>query len=81
MDRNAPGPRPPLQHKPKPKPSSLVRAMYAYDAQDTDELSFKENDRIEVLREGGQIEESGQLKANQCTLANISVVHRLGLIS
>lgn len=51
MDRNAPGPRPPLQHKPKPKPSSLVRAMYAYDAQDTDELSFKENDRIEVLRE------------------------------
>lgn len=63
MGRNAPGPRPPLQHKPRPPPpaNSVVRAMYTYDAQDTDELSFKENDRIEVLREGEQREESEQI--------------------
>ncbi|KAL6109895.1 uncharacterized protein ACO6RY_12938 [Pungitius sinensis] len=35
---------------PKPKPRSpQCRALYAYDAQDTDELSFNANDVIEIL--------------------------------
>ncbi|MEQ2303466.1 Unconventional myosin-Ie [Ameca splendens] len=38
--------------RPKPKPRSpQCRALYAYDAQDTDELSFNTNDIIEILTE------------------------------
>lgn len=38
---------------PKPKPRSpQCRALYAYDAQDTDELSFNAEDVIEILSEG-----------------------------
>ncbi|XP_063173201.1 unconventional myosin-Ie-like [Candoia aspera] len=40
--------------KPKPKPQPCLprcRALYAYDAQDTDELSFNANDFIEIIRE------------------------------
>lgn len=38
---------------PKPKPRSpQCRALYAYDAQDTDELSFNADDVIEILSEG-----------------------------
>lgn len=40
---------------PKPKPQPCLprcRALYAYDAQDTDELSFNANDFIEIVREG-----------------------------
>ncbi|CAN9514415.1 unnamed protein product [Ophioblennius macclurei] len=38
--------------RPKPKPRSpQCRAMYAYDAQDTDELSFNADDVIELLSE------------------------------
>ncbi|XP_029360409.1 myosin IEb isoform X2 [Echeneis naucrates] len=37
---------------PKPKPRSpQCQALYAYDAQDTDELSFNANDVIEILTE------------------------------
>ncbi|XP_014677764.1 PREDICTED: LOW QUALITY PROTEIN: unconventional myosin-Ie-like [Priapulus caudatus] len=37
---------------PKPKPSlPQVKALYAYDAQDTDELSFNSNDIIEIMKE------------------------------
>ncbi|XP_037310257.1 myosin IEb [Pungitius pungitius] len=37
---------------PKPKPRSpQCRALYPYDAQDTDELSFNANDVIEILTE------------------------------
>lgn len=43
-------PKPPPQ---KPKPSlPKCRCLYAYDAQDTDELSFNEGDTIEILKEG-----------------------------
>ncbi|XP_047217761.1 myosin IEb [Girardinichthys multiradiatus] len=39
--------------RPKPKPRSpQCRALYAYDAQDTDELSFNTDDIIEILTEG-----------------------------
>lgn len=42
-------PKPPPQ---KPKPSlPKCRCLYAYDAQDTDELSFNEGDTIEILKE------------------------------
>ena len=38
---------------PRPKPRSpQCRALYAYDAQDTDELSFNADDVIEILTEG-----------------------------
>lgn len=38
---------------PPPKPSGpMVKALYDYDATDTDELNFKENDIIELLKEG-----------------------------
>ncbi|XP_042372662.1 unconventional myosin-Ie-like [Plectropomus leopardus] len=37
---------------PRPKPRSpQCRALYAYDAQDTDELSFNADDIIEILTE------------------------------
>ncbi|XP_025027120.1 unconventional myosin-Ie-like [Python bivittatus] len=39
---------------PKPKPQPCLprcRALYAYDAQDTDELSFNANDFIEIIKE------------------------------
>lgn len=43
-------PKPPPQ---KPKPGlPKCRCLYAYDAQDTDELSFNEGDTIEILKEG-----------------------------
>lgn len=41
--------------KPKPKPQPRLpqcRALYAYDAQDTDELSFNAEDLIEIVKEG-----------------------------
>lgn len=39
--------------RPKPKPRSpQCKALYAYDAQDTDELSFNADDVIEILTEG-----------------------------
>ncbi|XP_053133870.1 unconventional myosin-Ie-like isoform X2 [Hemicordylus capensis] len=40
--------------KPKPKPQPRFpqcRALYAYDAQDTDELSFNADDFIEIIKE------------------------------
>ena len=46
--------------RPKPKKKALppkpslpkARCLYAYDAQDTDELSFNEGDVIEIIKEG-----------------------------
>lgn len=41
--------------KPSPKPvprTPRCKALYAYDAQDTDELSFQPDDIIEILSEG-----------------------------
>ena len=45
--------RPKPKPTPKPKPSlPSCKTLYAYDAQDTDELSFNEGDLIEILKEG-----------------------------
>lgn len=46
--------------KPAPKPKPQVpqcKALYAYDAQDTDELSFNADDIIEIIMEGEQAEQ------------------------
>ncbi|KAL0188297.1 hypothetical protein M9458_015396, partial [Cirrhinus mrigala] len=40
--------------KPAPKPKPQVpqcKALYAYDAQDTDELSFNADDIIDIIKE------------------------------
>ena len=53
-NRPAPGggrPKPRKDLPPKPK-LPRGRCLYAYDAQDTDELSFNEGDVIEIIREG-----------------------------
>lgn len=54
--------------KPQPKPKPQVpqcKALYAYDAQDTDELSFNANDIIDIIKEGkykaGRLAGLGQL--------------------
>ena len=51
--------RPPPKARKKPPPApkpnvSLCKAVYDYDATDTDELSFKEGDTIEIIKEGKQ---------------------------
>lgn len=46
---------PPGGGRPKPAPKPKVpqcKALYAYDAQDTDELSFNAEDIIEIIKEG-----------------------------
>ena len=52
--RPAPGSgRPKPKKAPKPKVQvPQARCLYAYDAQDTDELSFNEGEIIEILKEG-----------------------------
>lgn len=60
---------------PKPKPRSpQCRALYAYDAQDTDELSFNAEDVIEILSEGRTTEVvwSCGKPTNTCVLADPS---------
>ena len=50
-----PPPRARKKPSPAPKPNvSLCKAVYDYDATDTDELSFKEGDTIEITKEGKQ---------------------------
>lgn len=42
---------------PKPKPRTpQCKALYTYDAQDTDELSFQADDVIEIVTEGNNVE-------------------------
>lgn len=48
---NPAGGRPKPQPKPKPQVPQC-KALYAYDAQDTDELSFNANDIIDIIKEG-----------------------------
>uniref|UniRef100_A0A8D2LTN6 Myosin IE n=1 Tax=Varanus komodoensis TaxID=61221 RepID=A0A8D2LTN6_VARKO len=59
--------------KPQPKPKPQVpqcRALYAYDAQDTDELSFNANDLIDIIREDPSGWWTGRLRGKQGLFPN-----------
>lgn len=43
--------KPPIAAKPKPT-LPQCKAIYDYDASDTDELTFREGDTIEIVRKG-----------------------------
>ncbi|XP_068131635.1 unconventional myosin-Ie [Hyperolius riggenbachi] len=56
---------------PKPKPSvPQCKALYAYDAQDTDELSFNANDIIEIIKEDNSGWWTGRLRGKQGLFPN-----------
>ncbi|KAM6119497.1 unconventional myosin-Ie [Pterocles gutturalis] len=59
--------------KPQPKPKPQVpqcRALYAYDAQDTDELSFNANDVIDIMKEDPSGWWTGRLRGKQGLFPN-----------
>ncbi|XP_043934508.1 unconventional myosin-Ie isoform X2 [Protopterus annectens] len=59
--------------KPQPKPKPQVpqcRALYAYDAQDTDELSFNANDVIDIIKEDTSGWWTGRLRGKQGLFPN-----------
>ncbi|XP_033750743.1 unconventional myosin-Ie-like isoform X1 [Pecten maximus] len=57
-------PKPPAAPKPKPA-FPQCRCLYAYDAQDVDELSFNEGDVIEIVKEEATGWWTGKLRAKQ----------------
>ncbi|XP_018419743.1 PREDICTED: unconventional myosin-Ie [Nanorana parkeri] len=59
--------------KPQPKPKPNVpqcKALYAYDAQDTDELSFNANDIIDIIKEDHSGWWTGRLRGKQGLFPN-----------
>lgn len=51
--RTRPPPKARKKPPPAPKPQlPLCKALYEYDAADTDELTFREGDIIEIIKEG-----------------------------
>uniref|UniRef100_A0A669P5E9 Myosin IE n=1 Tax=Phasianus colchicus TaxID=9054 RepID=A0A669P5E9_PHACC len=59
--------------KPQPKPKPQVpqcKALYAYDAQDTDELSFNANDVINIIKEDPSGWWTGRLRGKQGLFPN-----------
>ncbi|KAM5171054.1 unconventional myosin-Ie isoform 2-T2 [Mantella aurantiaca] len=59
--------------KPQPKPKPNVpqcKALYAYDAQDTDELSFNANDIIDIIKEDHSGWWMGRLRGKQGLFPN-----------
>uniref|UniRef100_A0A3Q0QYC1 Osteoclast-stimulating factor 1 n=1 Tax=Amphilophus citrinellus TaxID=61819 RepID=A0A3Q0QYC1_AMPCI len=59
--------------KPAPKPKPQVpqcRALYAYDAQDTDELSFNADDIIDIIKEDASGWWTGRLRGKQGLFPN-----------
>uniref|UniRef100_A0A7N6BYS8 Osteoclast-stimulating factor 1 n=1 Tax=Anabas testudineus TaxID=64144 RepID=A0A7N6BYS8_ANATE len=59
--------------KPAPKPKHLVpqcKALYAYDAQDTDELSFNAEDIIDIVKEDASGWWTGRLRGKQGLFPN-----------
>ncbi|XP_051985859.1 unconventional myosin-Ie-like isoform X1 [Xyrauchen texanus] len=59
--------------KPAPKPKPQVpqcKALYAYDAQDTDELSFNADDIIEIVKEDASGWWTGRLRGKQGLFPN-----------
>ncbi|KAL1007262.1 hypothetical protein UPYG_G00084250 [Umbra pygmaea] len=70
VNRPAPGGGRP---KPAPKPKPQVpqcKALYAYDAQDTDELSFNADDIIDIIKEDASGWWMGRLRAKQGLFPN-----------
>ncbi|XP_045074319.1 unconventional myosin-Ie, partial [Coregonus clupeaformis] len=67
------GGRPKPAPKPKPQPKPQVpqcKALYAYDAQDTDELSFNADDVIDIIKEDASGWWMGRLRAKQGLFPN-----------
>lgn len=71
--------------KPAPKPKPQVpqcKALYAYDAQDTDELSFNADDVIDIIKEGEydgaqmlvMSADSGKLSCNRVSVRYLRLV-------
>uniref|UniRef100_A0A3P9QJM2 Osteoclast-stimulating factor 1 n=1 Tax=Poecilia reticulata TaxID=8081 RepID=A0A3P9QJM2_POERE len=59
--------------KPAPKPKPQVpqcKALYAYDAQDTDELSFNTDDVIDIIKEDASGWWTGRLRGKQGLFPN-----------
>uniref|UniRef100_A0A8D2ZDI9 Osteoclast-stimulating factor 1 n=1 Tax=Scophthalmus maximus TaxID=52904 RepID=A0A8D2ZDI9_SCOMX len=59
--------------KPTPKPKPQVpqcKALYAYDAQDTDELSFNADDMIDIIKEDASGWWTGRLRGKQGLFPN-----------
>ncbi|XP_036399412.1 unconventional myosin-Ie isoform X1 [Megalops cyprinoides] len=59
--------------KPTPKPKPQVpqcKALYAYDAQDTDELSFNADDIIDIIKEDASGWWTGRLRGKQGLFPN-----------
>ncbi|KAI2662661.1 Unconventional myosin-Ie [Labeo rohita] len=59
--------------KPAPKPKPQVpqcKALYAYDAQDTDELSFNADDIIDIIKEDSSGWWTGRLRGKQGLFPN-----------
>lgn len=59
--------------KPAPKPKPQVpqcKALYAYDAQDTDELSFNADDLIDIVKEDASGWWTGRLRGKQGLFPN-----------
>ncbi|XP_053318478.1 unconventional myosin-Ie [Spea bombifrons] len=59
--------------KPQPRPKPQVpqcKALYAYDAQDTDELSFNANDIIDIIKEDISGWWTGRLRGKQGLFPN-----------
>ncbi|KAK2153501.1 hypothetical protein LSH36_295g04091 [Paralvinella palmiformis] len=54
-----PGPKPKPAQKPARPALPKCRCIFAYDAQDTEELSFNEGDTIEIKKEGKRNEANG----------------------
>lgn len=53
LHRNRPPPKARKKPPAAPKPNlPMCKAVYDYDATDTDELTFKEGDIIEIIKEG-----------------------------
>ena len=68
--------RPKPKPTPKPKPSvPQARTLYAYDAQDTDELSFNEGDTIDIVKEGERREQINEEGLKHPILNNESKVN------
>ncbi|XP_034536751.1 unconventional myosin-Ie isoform X2 [Notolabrus celidotus] len=65
------GGRPKPAPKPKPKPQvPQCKALYAYDAQDTDELSFNADDVIDIIKEDASGWWRGRLRGKQGLFPN-----------